>query len=177
MGVQSIGGVSHIKPQYLGKSKLTKTSPMKKVLIIVLILAVVAFAIVSFFLSKKTVLVVEDPAEYTFTVDEFVQEGLNSNDSMFNSKYVGKVIEIKGEIKLVNKDAQNPSLQFSTNEESVIVNTGFDRSIYNKVDKLSEGEKVRITCVCNGLSLPEDPDDLLSETIFTFNRCNIDEFL
>ena len=98
MGVQSIGGVSHGKPRYLGKSKLTKTNPMKKVFIIVLILAVLAFAVVSFFLNKKTDLVVSDPAEYTFTVNEFVEEGLNGNDSVFNAKYVGKVIEIKGKI-------------------------------------------------------------------------------
>ena len=148
---------------------------MKKVLIIVLILAALTFAVVSFFLNKKTDLVVEEPAEYTFTVDEFVQEGLNSNDSNFNAKYVGKVIEIEGEIKSLIKNAQNPSLQFSTDEESIIVNTTFDKSIYEKIDKLSEGEEVSLTCICNGLSLPDDPDDLLSETIFTFNRCNINE--
>lgn len=175
MGVQSIGGVSHGKPWYLGKSKLIKTNPMKKVFIIVLILAALAFAVVSFFLNKKTDLVVKDPAEYTYTVNEFVKEGLNGNDSLFNSKYVGKVIEIKGEIKSLNKDHQNPSLQFSTNDESIILNTAFDKSLHEKIDKLSEGEEVCLTCVCNGLSLPEDPDDLLSETIFTFNRCNINE--
>ncbi|MDB2589234.1 hypothetical protein N9Y33_05110 [Bacteroidia bacterium] len=148
---------------------------MKKVFIIVLILAVLAFAVVSFFLNKKTDLVVEDPAEYTFTVNEFVEEGLTSNDSLFNAKYVGKVIEIKGEIKLLNKDVQNPSLQFNTNDESIVVNTAFDKSVYDKVKALSQGEGVSLTCICNGLSLPEDPDDLLSETIFTFNRCNINE--
>ena len=148
---------------------------MKKVLIIVLILAALVFAVVSFFLNKKTDLVVEEPAEYTFTVDEFVQEGLNGNDSIFNTKYVGKVIEIKGEIKALNKDHQNPSLQLDTNDESVVVNAAFDKSIYEKIDKRSEGEEVSLTCICNGLSLPDDPDDLLSETIFTFNRCNINE--
>ena len=149
---------------------------MKKVFIIVLILAALAFAVVSYFLNKKTDLVVEDPAEYAFTVNEFVEEGLNGNDSIFNTKYVGKVIEIKGEIKALNKDNQNPSLQLDTNDESVVVNAAFDKSIYEKIDKRSKGEEVSLTCICNGLSLPEDPDDLLSETIFTFNRCNINEF-
>jgi len=149
---------------------------MKKVLIIVLILASLAFAVVSYFLNKKTDLVVEDPAEYAFTVNEFVEEGLNGNDSIFNTKYVGKVIEIKGEIKALNKDNQNPSLQLYTNDESVVVNAAFDKSIYEKIDKRSKGEEVSLTCICNGLSLPEDPDDLLSETIFTFNRCNINAF-
>ena len=148
---------------------------MKKVLIILLILAAIAFAVVSILFNKETDLVVEDPSEYTFTVDEFVQEGLNSNDSLFNSKYVGKVIQIKGEIKMVNKDAQNPSLQFSTNEESVVFNAGFDKSIYEKVNNLKAAAEASVNCICNGMSLPDDPDDLLSETIFTFNRCNINE--
>jgi hypothetical protein len=121
--------------------------------------------------------------DFTITSDEFIKEGLESMDSSFNQKYVGKTVRFTGKVLSVspiefNGDSKikpTGSVLLNSGQDEVIVNLGFHESQNADVESLKNqiGKTVEFQCECNGVSKPSDEDDLLSEIIFTFSRCAV----
>lgn len=124
-------------------------------------------------LNKETDKVINDKAEFAYTTDEMIEKSNGMSDSLFNAQHVGKALEITGTVRAVSLENESPSITFETGDESIIINTGFDKSLVDDLRSISINTPLKVTCICNGVSSPDDPDDLLSETVFTFNRCRL----
>lgn len=162
-----------IKYGILSRPKLIKRKSMKKVIfILVALIAVVAMA-VYYALNKETDKVINDKAEFIYTTEEIIEKSNSMSDSLFNAQHVGKAVEINGTVQAVSIKNESPSVTFKTDDESIMINTGFDKSLVDDLKSISINTPLKVTCICNGVSSPDDPDDLLSETVFTFNRCRL----
>jgi hypothetical protein len=64
-------------------------------------------------------------------------------------------------------------LFFEDTNENVIVTAAFDAERNAELQTIKAGALLSLKCMCNGMAKPQDPEDLLSETSFTFNRCSI----
>lgn len=146
---------------------------MKKVIFILFALVAVVAIAVYYMLNKETDKVINDKAEFAYTADEMIEKSNSMSDSLFNAQHVGKAVEIKGTVQVVSLENESPSITFKTGDESIIINTGFDQSLVEDLKSISINTPLKVTCICNGVSSPDDPDDLLSETVFTFNRCRL----
>jgi hypothetical protein len=121
--------------------------------------------------------------EFTTSADEFIKEGLESADSVFNQKYVGKSIRFTGKILSVtpikisgdSKAKPTGSIALNSGQDEVLVNLGFHESQNADLETLKNeiGKNAEFQCECNGVSKPADEDDLLSEIIFSFSRCAV----
>lgn len=121
--------------------------------------------------------------DYTTNSDDLIKEGLESVDSVFNKKYVGKAIRFSGKILSVSpitfsgdtKVKPTGSVALNSGQDEVLVNLGFHESQNADLEILKSevGKTVEFQCECNGVSKPSDEDDLLSEVIFSFSRCAV----
>ena len=121
--------------------------------------------------------------DYTTNVDDLIKEGLESVDSVFNKKYVGKAIRFSGKILSVSpitfsgdtKVKPTGSVALNSGQDEVLVNLGFHESQNADLEILKSevGKTAEFQCECNGVSKPSDEDDLLSEVIFSFSRCAV----
>ncbi len=121
--------------------------------------------------------------DYTISADEFIKEGLETTDSVFNRKYVSKAIRFSGKImsvtpiSLSGDSKVNPtgSVALNSGQDEVLVNLGFHESQNADLETLKSeiGKSAEFQCECNGVSKPADEDDLLSEIIFSFSRCAV----
>ncbi len=121
--------------------------------------------------------------DFTLSSEEIIKEGLESVDSVFNQKYVGKAIRFSGKIQSVSpitfsgdtKVKPTGSVSLNSGQDEVLVNLGFHESQNADLEGLKNevGKTVEFQCECNGVSKPSDEDDLLSEVIFSFSRCTV----
>lgn len=147
---------------------------MKKIGLIILILVAIAGITGLFLWFQPTAKVADGDADFTMSIEDLVDEGIQSNDSVFNAKYVDKIIQFSGDVTSVKIGDSQSEINLAVNtDETVIVRAAFDPSQNNDLQNVNEGDSVICQCKFNGISLPEDPDDLLSEIIVTFSRCSI----
>ncbi len=121
--------------------------------------------------------------DYSVNVNDFIKEGLESVDSNFNKKYVGKAIRFTGEVQSVSpiefsgdtKAKPTGSVALNSGQDEVLVNLGFHESQNADLESIKNqvGKTLEFQCECNGVSKPSDDDDLLSEVIFSFSRCAV----
>ena len=149
---------------------------MKKVGLIILIIVAIAIVTGLFLWFQPTSKVADGEADFKLTIEELVSEGIETNDSLFNAKYVDKVIQFSGDVTSLNIGNSQSEIKFEPNtDETVIVRASFDPSQNSDLKKITEGDTVTCQCKFNGISIPEDPDDLLSEIIVSFSRCTIEK--
>ena len=147
---------------------------MKKVGLIVLILLAIAGITGLFFWFQPTAKIADGNADFTLSIEDLVNEGIETNDSLFNSKYVDKVIQFSGDVSSIKIDDSQSEIKLDVNtDETVIVRAAFDPSQNIDLQNIKERDSVTCQCKFNGISLPDDPDDLLSEIIVSFSRCSI----
>lgn len=147
---------------------------MKKIGLIILIIVAIAGITGLFLWFQPTAKVADGDADFTMSIEDLVDEGIQSNDSIFNAKYVDKIIQFSGDVTSVKIGDSQSEINLAVNtDETVIVRAAFDPSQNNDLQNVNEGDSVICQCKFNGISLPEDPDDLLSEIIVTFSRCSI----
>jgi hypothetical protein len=147
---------------------------MKKVGLIVLILVAIAGITGLFFWFQPTAKIADGNADFTLSIEDLVNEGIETNDSLFNSKYVDKIIQFSGDVSSIKIDDSQSEIKLDVNtDETVIVRAAFDPSQNNDLQNIKEKDSVTCQCKFNGISLPDDPDDLLSEIIVSFSRCSI----
>lgn len=147
---------------------------MKKIGLIILILVAIAGITGLFLWFQPTAKVADGDADFTLSIEDMVDEGIQSNDSVFNARYVDKVIQFSGDVTSVKIGDSQSEINLAVNtDETVIVRAAFDPSQNKDLQNVTEGDSVTCQCKFNGISLPEDPDDLLSEIIVSFSRCSI----
>jgi hypothetical protein len=102
---------------------------MKKVGLIILIIVALAIVTGLFLWFQPTSKVADGEADFKLTIEELVNEGIETDDSLFNLKYVDKVIQFSGDVSSLNIGDSQSEIQLEPNtDETVIVRASFDPS-------------------------------------------------
>lgn len=146
---------------------------MKRILKILLAIILLGMAVAYYLYQKPTELLTSGNADFTYTIEELEAIGATESDTTFNQSHVGKKVELIGVARAKNIQSSGATIFFETENENIIVAAAFDGSLNNDLQEIELGSNLEILCICNGIAKPEDPDDLLSETTISFNRCSI----
>ena len=146
---------------------------MKRILKILLAIILLGMAVAYYLYQKPTELLTSGNADFTYTIEELEAIGATESDTTFNQTHVGKKVELIGAARAKNIQSSGATIFFETENENIIVAAAFDVSLNNDLQEIELGSNLEILCICNGIAKPEDPDDLLSETTISFNRCSI----
>lgn len=146
---------------------------MKRLLKILVAVFLLAAVIGWYLYQNPTDTTMTGKADYTLELNAYVDEGIEGSESAFNSRYVGKTLQINGVVKSINIQATGSTLFFEHSNENVIVTAAFDAEGNAELQTIKPGQLLTIKGMCNGVAKPQDADDLLSEISFTFNRCSI----
>ncbi len=146
---------------------------MKRILRILLIVFLLGIAIAFYLYQNPTELVSTGSPDYEYSIETIVEKGVSESDTLFNKMHVGKKVTLKGLINAKNIQKSGSTVFFETENENVIVVAAFDPSMNTELENIKLGSNVEVMCICNGIAKPEDPEDLLSETTLSFNRCTL----
>ena len=146
---------------------------MKRILKILALVILLAAVIGWYFYQKPTNTTMTGKPDFTLNLNTYVNEGIQASESDFNTKYVGKTIQFNGVVKSSSIQTTGSTLFFEDTNENVVVTAAFDAERNAELQTIKAGALLSLKCMCNGMAKPQDPDDLLSETSFTFNRCSI----
>jgi hypothetical protein len=146
---------------------------MKKIILVLVVIAVAVGAIGYYLWNKPSEYVSDGKPDFTISLVELTNDGKNLSDSIFGTKYVGKAIQFDAEVESVVDNKGSKTLTLKTNDDGMIVNAGFHESISEKLSKTVAGDKVKLQCDCSGVTKPESEDDLLSEIEINLTRCNL----
>jgi len=146
---------------------------MKRILKILLAIILLGIAIGYYLYQKPTELITSGSPDFEYTIEKLVEKGVLDSDTLFNRMHVGKKVQFQGTSKSRNIQNSGATIFFETENENVIVAAAFDSSMNTELKEIELGGNLDVLCICNGIAKPEDPDDLLSETTISFNRCSI----
>ena len=144
---------------------------MKRILRILLIVILLGIVIAYYIYQKPTELVSTGSPDFEYSIETLVEKGVSESDTLFNKTHVGKKVMLTGLINAKSIQKTGSTLFFETENENVILAAAFDPSMNQELEDIKLGSKVEVMCICNGIAKPEDPEDLLSETTLSFNRC------
>ncbi len=146
---------------------------MKKIILIVAALVLIGGTIGYYLYTKPSEFVSDGTPDYTENLADVVKEaGLLETDK-FSAKYTGKSVEFDAEIESIVENGRSKTLVLKSGVEDFIVNANFHESNVEVLKKLVSGDKVKLQCECSGITKPESEDDLLSEIVLNFARCNL----
>jgi len=154
---------------------LTYLTIMKKIIFAVLALVVVSGSIGYYLWTKPSEFVSDGDADFKQTITALIKESQEMKDSIFSSKYNGKSVEFDAEVESITENDRGKTLVLKSGVEDFIINANFHESNIEKLQKIVAGDKVKLQCECSGVTKPESEDDLLSEVVLNFTRCDLKE--
>ena len=129
---------------------------MKKIKIVILVLVIgglAAAGIGKYFFDKKVEGVVELKSDFAMSCDSIYNE-FSNDEPAANKKYIGKIIEVNGNVHAIEKDNANVSVMLSTSEGMGFVVCRLDSTeALNFIG--SEGQSLKIKGECVGYMMPD----------------------
>lgn len=128
---------------------INKKNKMKKIFVLMLILAIGAASFGFYYYNKPRTGV--SGLDAVAIVDAKVLfEEYNNNEEASNTKYLGKVIEVSGIVKAVETDDRGTmSVVIDSGNEMGSVNCQFEKR--DEMPDMDKGSSVRIKGFCSGL--------------------------
>ena len=123
---------------------------MKKIFIIVLILAVVAGVYAYYLYNKPRSGVSEMTTSYTLDAASLFSE-FAADENAANAKYLGKAIEVTGTVRSVDIDDRGTMNVAIETGEMGAVNCQFEKK--EAMPEVADGNKVRVKGICSGFLL------------------------
>ncbi len=126
---------------------------MKKVLVVVLVIALIA-AGYGFYLYNKPVADTNDlKAAYTLSADELFNQ-FENDESGANAKYLGKIIEVNGKIREFSiGDSGEINLVLSSGSDMFGINCGLSKGQDSEYRNFREGDSIKVKGECSGISM------------------------
>lgn len=146
---------------------------MKRILKILLLVILLAAVIGWYLYQKPTDTTMTGKPDFILNLTDYVDEGIEQNESLFNAQYVGKIIQFKAVVTSSDIQSTGSTLFFEHPNEGVVVTAAFAAERNAELQTIKPGELLVVKGMCNGVAKPQNADDLLSEISFTFNRCSI----
>lgn len=123
---------------------------MKKVLLIVCLLAVAAALGFYVYLNKPHRQVQDENAVYSLTASE-LYNAFEENEKRAEKKYLNKTIEVTGQVGEVLTDRQGKNVLILKNEDDLFgVKCSISAEDSSKAETVSEGDVVTLKCICTG---------------------------
>ena len=126
---------------------------MKKIILVILILGLIG-AGYAFYLYNKPVADTSNlKAAYSLSADDLFNQ-FESDESMANSKYLGKIIEVKGKIREFSiGDSGEINLVLASGSDMFGINCGLSKGQDKEYRNFREGDSIRVKGECSGISM------------------------
>lgn len=134
---------------------------MKKLLLLGLTMALIAIGIGFYFFNKKVEGLEDVKADYRLSSNELF-DAFDQNEAEAQAKFVGKVLEVSGEVVRSNMNDSLPTITLRA-ENSMIggINCTFPKAI----NKVNNGAPIVVKCECQGFLM----DVILNNCILISN--------
>lgn len=130
-------------------SRIPKCRPMKKwILVLVLIAAVGAIAVYFYTFKKPARTAASEKAVYSISAKELATE-FETDENTANTKYLNKVIKVYGTVVSVSESENEISVTLKETDSTAGVTCSFDKGSIDK-SKIKPGQKVFIKGICSG---------------------------
>jgi len=121
----------------------------KKIIIIILILAIVGAFVAYKMYNKPHVDVADSKSDIVLTADAIMTD-FSSNENEANTKYLEKIIEVSGVISEMKKEKGKGIITLKTNDDFGSVLCHLSASSSTKMNALKEGQTINIKGICTG---------------------------
>jgi len=126
---------------------------MKKILLIVFLLIVLAGGYAYYMYMKPVEGLADADAAYSLTSDE-LYDYFDTNESEANAKYLGKIIEVRGEIREFSiGDSGDLSVILATGNPMFSVNIGMNKNQTIDYKNYKTGDSIKVKAECTGISM------------------------
>ena len=120
---------------------------MKKILIFILLTVLIGSAIAFYQFNKKVESLDNAVAGFSLSSDELF-DSFDQDESNAQTKYAGKILEVKGEILRINQNDSTQSITLKA--ENSMMGGGVNCSFPNPLEGLNIGDVVKVKCECQG---------------------------
>lgn len=120
---------------------------MKKIILPILILGVVALAIGYYMYNKPVESLENKKADVSVTADQLLAD-YESNEQTANDKYLGKIVEVSGTVASITTEEGKNKIHFETSNPISVVITELDEG--NSIDGLKAGDQASAKGMCSG---------------------------
>lgn len=146
---------------------------MKKIIFIAAALVLIGGAVGYYLYTKPSEFVSDGDPDFKMNLSAVIGESNKLKDAEFSTKYTGKSVEFDAEVESIVENGRSKTLVLKSGVEDYVVNANFHESNVEVLQKIVAGDKVKLQCECSGVTKPESEDDLLSEIVLNFTRCNL----
>lgn len=110
--------------------------------IIIIILATV------YFYNKPSKNIANSESDLSISANELFNE-FATNEPQANSRFIDKIIEVKGVVREISYDNESPSILLNTDDETFGVLCSFGKPINDK--NIKKGDSVVVKGLCTGM--------------------------
>ena len=123
---------------------------IKKIAILVVILAVIGGGVGYYMYNKPHKDVVAATPAYTLSSSELLTD-FENNEAQANEKYLDQVVQVTGEIRSIKKDPESPSLTLETDSPISGVICQLEAGDVDKISGLNPGQTLTVKGICTGM--------------------------
>lgn len=129
---------------------MTKMKPIYKKLLWGLLIAVLAIALVVWYVfNEKFEDTSKQKADYTITATDLLNE-FRENDSLANKKYTEKILAVSGVVSEIESADTTANVKFSDSTTGSYIIFAFQQQHLGEARKLQKGQSVSIKGSCSG---------------------------
>ena len=121
----------------------------KKIIIVVIILGLIATFVAYKMYNKPHVNVFEKSADVIITADKILED-FSSDENTANTKYLEKIIEIKGAISSIKIENEKGIISLQTNDDFGSVLCHFSIESTKKIKEIQKGQDIVVKGICTG---------------------------
>ena len=126
---------------------------MKKIIGIILVVVVVGIGYAYYLYNKPVADTSDLSAAFSLTADDLFSQ-FENDESVANSRYLGKVIEVKGRIREFSiGDSGEINLVLASGSDMFGINCGLSKGEDKKYENFREGDSIKVKGVCSGISM------------------------
>jgi DNA/RNA endonuclease YhcR with UshA esterase domain len=122
---------------------------LKKIIIRILILVIIGAFVAYKMYNKPHVNVANSKSDISLTADKILND-FSSDENSSNSKYLEKIIEVKGVISEINIEKEKGIITLKTNDDFGSVLCHLSEAATKKMSALQEGQSITVKGICTG---------------------------
>jgi DNA/RNA endonuclease YhcR with UshA esterase domain len=122
---------------------------IKKIISLVLIFGIIGAVIAYKMYNKEHVNVAKTKSDISLSADQILND-FSSDESIANTKYLEKIIEVKGVISDIKIEKEKGIITLKTNDDFGSVLCHLSKESTQKISSLKEGQLIRIKGICTG---------------------------
>jgi DNA/RNA endonuclease YhcR with UshA esterase domain len=122
---------------------------LKKIIIRILILVIIGAFVAYKMYNKPHVNVANSKSDISLTADKILND-FSSDENSSNSKYLEKIIEVKGVISEINIEKEKGIITLKTNDDFGSVLCHLSEAATKKMSALQEGKSITVKGICTG---------------------------